>query len=175
MLQILHNFLVVPGLILLSYNLVSISNATKAKAEISIDYRPLKKSGVKIPINEYKRKDNKTLKFNINRKDISIKDYIWSWLWRKKFGFYMNGVNPRNKNKKCPYITDKEKLPGSKIEKIGDGKHLVTLVVPPHLIDAIIENRCAVSPKPRKAPDPGDRSDKKSKKPAAKLFPTVYD
>ena len=162
-------------LILSSYIFIGISIAANVKTDISIEYRPLKKSGVKIPIREYERKDANTLEFKINRDDISIKDYIWSWLWGKKFGFYMDGINPRNDSQKCPYITDNLRLPGSKIEKIEAQKHQVTLVVVPQLVDAIIKNRCAISPKPRKAPNPNDKTDKKNSKKTKKLFPTVYD
>lgn len=137
----------------------------------SIDYKPLNKSGVKILIREYQRRNDDTFEFDIYRKDISIKDYIWSLIWGKNFGFYMEGINTGNKNLLCPYVGEDDKRSGSEIKDIGNGKHHVTLVLPPTLIDAIISNRCAVSPKPRKAPKVKSKPEDESKK---ALFPTVY-
>lgn len=142
-----------------------------AGASSSIDYMLLKKSGVKILIREYDIKSDNTFEFDLYREDVSIKDYVWSLIWGKNFGFYMDGVNPNNKDIKCPYVGEDEKRPGSDIKDIGNGKHHVTLVLPPPLIDAIIKNRCAVSPKPRKAPD----TDSKKKEGSSQtVFPAIY-
>ena len=146
-----------------------------AQATSSINYKPLKRTGVKILIRDYERKDDNTFEFELYREDVSIKDYIWSVIWRKNFGFYMEGVDLTNKDLNCPYVGEDEKLPGSDIKDIGSGKHHVTLVLPPTLIDAIIENRCAVSPKPRKAPDANKNKVKKSSKSINTLFPTIND
>jgi len=146
-----------------------------AQAISTINYKSLKKTGVKILIRDYKRKNDNTFEFELYRGDVSIKDYIWSVIWGKNFGFYMDGVDPKDQNVHCPYLGENEKRPGSDIKEISSGKHHVTLVLPPPLIDAIIENRCAVSPKPRKAPDANKNKVKKSSKSNTTLFPSIYD
>jgi len=143
-----------------------------AQATSSINYKPLKKTGVKILIRDYEIKNDNTFEFELYREDVSIMDYIWSVIWGKNFGFYMEGVDPTNKDLNCPYVGEDEKLPGSDIKDIGSGKHHVILVLSPPLIDAIIEYRCAVSPKPRKAPD---YKANKTKKSNSTLFPTIHD
>jgi hypothetical protein len=52
-----------------------------------------------------------------------------------------------------PYIGEEEQLPGSDIKEVSSEMHQVTLVLNQELIEAIVENRCAVSPKPRRTPD----------------------
>ena len=142
-----------------------------AQEGASVEYKKFKKAGVKIPIRDYEREESNMLKFEINKKDVSITDYIWSIIWGKDFGYYMEGANLEDKNKVCPFVGEETKLPGSKIESIGNGIHRVTMVLPPDVIDSIITNRCAVSPKPRKSPKVGEI--KKPEKTSKELFPTV--
>ena len=99
-----------------------------------------------------------------------MKDYIWSIIWGKNFGFYLDVVNPKYRNLNCPYIGEKEQLPCSDIKEITSERHKITLVLDQELIDAIIENRCAVSPKPRRAPDYKRNNSKPSKH---SIFPTI--
>ncbi len=146
-----------------------------AQATSAINYKPIKKTGVKILIRDYEIKNDDTFEFELYKRDVSIKDYIWSVIWGKEFGFYLKEVDPSDKNKLCPYVGEEDKRSGSEIKSIGNGKHQVTLVLTPPLIDAILENGCAVSPKPRKAPDANENKVKKSSKSNTTLFPTIYD
>lgn len=148
---------------------------TIAQTKSLIEYQPLKKAGVKIPIREFNIKDGNTLEFDLYKRDVSIKDYIWSWLWGKDFGYYMNGIDPDNMTVQCPYVGEKQKHRGSSIREIGDGKYHVVLVLSESLITAIIENQCAVSPRPRKAPDANKSRYNDHGKADALLFPTIYN
>jgi hypothetical protein len=155
---------------------VSFCLNTIALTKPLIEYRSLKNAGVKIPIRDYVVRDDDKLEFDIYKDDISIVDYIWSWLWGKNFGYYMNGVDPWEKTVQCPYVGEKQKLPGSSIRKVGDGKYHVTLVLSQTLISAIIEKQCAVSPRPRKAPSADNNSrHKEYSKTSNTLFPTIYN
>lgn len=142
-----------------------------AQEEASVEYKKFKKVGVTIPIRNYEREESNMLIIEINKKDVSIINYIWSSIWGKDFGYYMEGANLEDKNKVCPFVGEETKLPGSKIESIGNGKHRVTMVLPPDVIDSIITNRCAISPKPRKSPKVSEI--KKPEKTSRELFPTV--
>ena len=154
---------------------VSFCLNTIAQTQPLIEYRSLKNAGVKIPIRDYNLRDDK-LEFDIYKDDISVVNYIWSWLWGKNFGYYMNGVDPKKKSLQCPYVGEKQKLPGSSIRKVGDGKYHVTLVLSQTLISAIIEKQCAVSPRPRKAPSAENNSRyKENSKTNNTLFPTIYN
>ena len=155
---------------------VHFSNDTNAQTRPSIEYRSLKHAGVKIPIRDYVIQDDNKLEFDIYREDISLIDYVWSWLWGKNFGYYMTGVDPKNKSLQCPFIGEKQKLPGSKIQKVGDGKYHVRLILSRPLIAAVIANQCAVSPKPRKAPEAGNNNsrDNKNKNSGIILSPISY-
>jgi hypothetical protein len=147
---------------------------TVAQTKSLIEYQLLKSAGVKIPIREFNIKDGDTLEFDLYKKDISIKDYIWSWLWGKNFGYYMNGVDPDNVTIKCPYVGEKQKHRGSSIRKIEDGKYHVILVLSQSLITAIVENQCAISPRPRKAPNANSNKSGRGKTDGL-LFPTIYN
>ncbi|MGI9535198.1 MAG: hypothetical protein ACR2NW_09630 [Thermodesulfobacteriota bacterium] len=158
-------FLIIPFLI------ISTVISASALEKTSIEFKLFRKAGVKIPIRDFEREESNILKFEIYKNDVSTKDYIWSSIWGKDFGYFMDGANLENKNKECPFVGEETKLPGSKIENIGDGKHLVTMVLPPEVIDSIITNKCAVSPKPRKSP----KVDKiqQPEKTTEELFPIV--
>ena len=138
--------------------------------ETDIEYKLFKKAGVKIPIRDLSIDENVVV-FEIYRKDISLKDYIWSSIWSKDFGYYMLDADMKSKDKECPFISKKDKLPGSKIEDIGNGKHKVTLVLYQDVIDAVIQNKCAVSPKPKKSPKLSDVVE--TEKETKELFPTI--
>ena len=77
----------------------------------------------------------------------------------------------RVKTKNALLSVKKNKLPGSKIEDIGDGKHKVTLVLHQGVIDAVLQNKCAVSPKPKKSPKLSDVVE--TEKETKELFPTI--
>ena len=143
-----------------------------AEIESPINYRPLKKTGVKILIEEFEVTNDNTFEFELSREDVSTKDYIWSVLWKKDFGFYLTGVDPMDKEISCPYVGEEEKQSGSDIKEIADGRHHITLVLTRQLIDAIIENGCAVSPKPRKTPKAAKNTQKVSKD---NIFTVVYN
>lgn len=155
----------------------SFSFNTTAQTKPTIEFHPLNKAGVKIPVRNYEIINGDTLEFDLYREDISFMDYVWSWLWGKNFGFYMSGLDTSDTDIKCPYIEEKQKQAGSAIQKIGDGKYHVKLVLSKYIVDAIIENQCAVSPRPRKAPDAGDNYQRYKHKGETSdvLFPTIHD
>jgi len=141
-----------------------------SEIESKINYKPLKNTGVKILIRGYRLKDENKFEFDLHKEDISMKDYVWSIIWGKNFGYYLDGVNPKNKNLNCPYISEEEQLPGSDIKEISSEMHQVTLVLNQELIEAIVLNRCAVSPKPRRAPD----YERNNSTPSShSIFPTI--
>lgn len=145
-----------------------------AQAAPDIEYKKLKKAGVKIPIREHKRIDDNTLTFKIYRNEVSKWNYVWSVIRGKDFGFYMDGVNPKDKNKKCPYIAEDADLPGTDIKETAKGEHTVTLRLEKPLMDSLLAEKCAVSIKPRKAPDADDFEDDKDPPKNPILFPTIY-
>lgn len=144
-----------------------------AQAETDIRYKKLKKAGVKIPIREHKRINDNTLTFKIYREDVNKWDYVWSVIRGKDFGFYMDGINPKDKKQLCPYIGEKDDLPGTDIADTDQDEYIVTLILEKPLIDRLIEVGCAVSAKPRRAPDP-DNNNKGGEQSNPFLFPMTH-
>ena len=130
-----------------------------ANSQNNVRHERLKKAGVLIPISNPQRLPDGKLQFDVYAQGINKWDYVWSKMWNKDFGYYLEGTS-KDKNRDCPYFEKRDKT-YFRNDTIKDMSHYkVTLGMQENLVNEMIAAQCAISPKPDDdaAPDAKDRS-----------------
>lgn len=113
----------------------------------SIRHEKLKNAGVLIPITNPQRLPDGNIQFEVHAKNVSKRDYMWSKLWGKDFGYYVEGTGTDG-DRACPYFEARDKT-SFRSEPLEDSQHLrFTLGMAGSLIDELVESQCALSPPP---------------------------